>query len=473
VVVTDSNDVHPEEPTMRVLSGLILCGLLAAATARPGFAAENPRPNFLLFIADDVSPEDLGCYGNAGVRTPNIDRLAKDGMRCDAAFLTCSSCSPSRASILTGRYPHSTGAPELHQPLPADQIVFAGLLRQAGYYTAAAGKWHLGKPAEKHFHLVTAGGESGCDNWLKVLRERPKDRPFFLWYASNDAHRPYKPNAIPRPTAPADVIVPPYLPDVPETRRDLALYYDEITRLDGYIGDVLKELQTQGVAQNTLVLFLADNGRPFPRCKTTLYDSGIRTPFVVRWPGKVQPGTVCKQLISSIDIAPALVELAGLKSPSSFQGTSFARLFSQPDQPIREYIFAEHNWHDYQAHERAVRTKDFLYIRNSLPNLPATPPADAVRSITFQAMLKLEQAGKLKPQQRGCFVKPRPAEELYDVRKDPDCLNDLAADPAHADQVRQLRRVLDEWIKTTHDRVPEKPRPDEFDRTTGQKLQGK
>ncbi len=146
---------------------------------------------------------------------------------------------------------------------------------------------------------MTAGGsgavQSGCDQWVPVLRDRPRDKPFFLWLAALDPHRDYQPGTIPEPHRPEDVVVPPYLPDVPEVRKDLALYYDEIGRLDHHVGEVLAELDRQGVAGETLVLFLSDNGRPFPRCKTTLYDSGIRTPFIVRWPGHIRPGEPLRQ----------------------------------------------------------------------------------------------------------------------------------------------------------------------------------
>jgi N-sulfoglucosamine sulfohydrolase len=440
---------------------------LLIGTAATVSAQTAKRPNFIVIIADDVSWDDLGCYGHPHIRTPNLDRMAKKGTRFTQAFLTTSSCSPSRCSILTGRYPHNTGAGELHQPLPKEQVLLSSLLRQAGYYTASAGKWHLGKAAEAQFDLVTGGGPSGCENWVKVLKDRPRDRPFFLWLAAIDAHRPYPGNAIEQPHTTKDVVVPPFLPDNDETRKDLALYYDEITRLDGFVGQVMAELERQGVADNTVVIFLADNGRPFPRCKTTLYDSGIRTPFLVQWPRQIKAGTVCDGLISSIDMAPTLLKLAGAKQSPTFQGKSFAKMLTDPSARIRDTIFAEHNWHDYQAHERAVRSEKYLYIRNAFPQLPGTPPADAVRSPTYKSMLQLEAQGKLPPEQRGCFVTPRPAEELYDVRADPHCLKNLAGGGAHGEVLQTMRQALDRWIEETKDRVPEKPTPDKFDRTTG------
>ncbi|HPZ83303.1 MAG TPA: sulfatase, partial [Thermogutta sp.] len=262
------------------LLGLVGIGL-SLLHGSTGWASEVNRPNFLVIIADDMACEDCGAYGHPHIKTPNIDQLAREGMLFERAFLTCSSCSPSRTSLLTGRYPHATGAAELHQPVPPDQLLVTTPLREAGYFTAAAGKWHLGPHVKSQFDVVREGGGDGAyDYWLPVLKERPKDKPFFIWLATTDPHRPYGPNRIPEPHTPQDVIVPPYLPDVPEVREDLALYYDEIGRLDTWVGRIREELIAQGVWDQTMVVFLSDNGRPFPRCKTTVLDSGVRTPLI-------------------------------------------------------------------------------------------------------------------------------------------------------------------------------------------------
>ena len=460
--------------------------LAVSASAAPS------RPNFILFIADDMAWEDCGAYGNKAVRTPNLDRLAREGMRFDRAFVTASSCSPSRSSLLTGRYPHSTDAEQLHWPLPKAQLTLAEKLKAAGYWTAAAGKWHLGNEVKDRFDVVHEAGtggfqlqvgvdgkvkkmiaekdESGCGQWVSTLQARPKDKPFFLWLAALDPHRDYQPNSVPNPHRPADVVVPPYLPDAPDTRRDLALYYDEITRLDGFIGQVLAELERQGAAENTVILFISDNGRAFPRCKTTLYDSGIRTPLLVRWPAKVKPGGVCGSLVSTVDFGPTFLELVGLPAPSSFQGKSLAPLLTNPTARVREHIFAEHNWHDYDAHKRAVRSERFKYIRNFDADLPNTPPADAVRSLTFQEMRRLRDAGKLSPAQLMPFQRPKPAEELYDVSADPHELRNLAGDPKHAATLAQLRAALATWQVETSDLASGVRAKDEFDRETGDPL---
>jgi arylsulfatase A-like enzyme len=182
---------------------------------------------------------------------------------------------------------------------------------------------------------------------------------------------------------------------------------------------------------------------------------------------------VCDSLVSSVDIAPTFLELAGVKKSPTFQGKSFTKLLTDPKTSIRDFIYAEHNWHDFQAHERGVRSDRFLYIRNAFPNLTGSPPADAVRSPTYQSMIKLEVQGKLPEKQRGCFITPRPAEELYDVKNDPHCLKNLAADKSYAETLNTLRTALDRWIEDTNDRVPENPTPDKFDRQTGKQLSKK
>ncbi|HWC88555.1 MAG TPA: sulfatase [Pirellulales bacterium] len=447
--------------TILLTAGLLLPAVAAAQTSLP------PRPNFIVFIADDLSWDDCGAYGRPQVGTPNIDRLARDGLRFDSAFLTCSSCSPSRASILTGRYPHNTGAEQLHWPLPAEQTMVSEPLRSVGYWTAAAGKWHLGKAAKGKFDLVAEGR---ADQWLPALKKRPAGKPFFLWLASTDPHRPYKPGATEPPHDPSKVVVPPYLPDVPETRQDLADYYDAISRLDRDMGEVLAELDHSGAAYNTFIVFLSDNGRPFPRCKTTVYDSGIKTPFIIRWPRQVRPDGISASLVSSIDIAPTMLELAGVAPSSKFQGVSLVPVLSDTTANVRSSIMAEHNWHDYTSYDRAVRTDRFKYIRNGYLDLPLTPPADAVSSPTFQAMRRLQAEGKLTAAQQVCFQTPRPAEELYDVGRDPHELHNLAADPRNTSELAELRKLLDEWQQQTHDCMPAVRTPDEFDRQTGKPL---
>ena len=319
---------------------ILFCLFLFVVACEP-LEQKDSRPNMVLIIADDLAWDDLGCYGHPNIQTPNITKLAEQGLRFENAFLTASSCSPSRASIITGKYPHQTNAEQLHWPLPANQITFVEKLREAGYWTGQAGKWHLGDEVRNRFDKImdvpvggfqlkadgtmsTVKNESGCEDWIHVLNAREKGKPFFLWLAAVDPHRDYKRGIIANPTHPKDVAVPPYLPDEKEVREDLALYYDEIVRLDSFVGNFNDELLKQNLAENTVVLFISDNGRPFPGDKTTLYEGGIKTPWIVKWPAKIKGGTTSKSLVSSVDIATTFLNLASAEIPEVFEGVDFS-----------------------------------------------------------------------------------------------------------------------------------------------------
>jgi len=438
-------------------------------------AQVKERPNFVFIIADDISWNDFGCYGNKVVKTPNIDQLASEGLRFTSAFLTASSCSPSRCSIISGKYPHSNGAAELHTSLPESEIPFPLLLRENGYYTAQAGKFHMGSSAHRAFDRFTDGplsenGDGGEDNWVKFLQERPKDKLFFFWLASFDAHRPWGADDFYITHDPDDVEIPVYFADTPETQKDMASYYNEIGRFDYFIGKVREELENQGVVENTIMIVMADNGRPFPRCKTRVYDSGMQTPFIVWGKALKQKGTVANGLISSIDIAPTILELAGVNIPISYQGISFIPILKNPTVETRNEIFAEHNWHDYEAHERMVRTKDYLYLLNSRPELSNCGPADSKTSSTQAALNELRDEGKLSQAQADVFVTPRPAEELYQVKVDPQQLLNLASVPAYQKKLDDMRTLLKNWQQNTGDTTPDDLTPDYFDRETGKPL---
>lgn len=442
---------------------------------------ENKHPNIILFIGDDISWNDIGCYGNDVVKTPNIDRLAREGLRFTNAFLTASSCSPSRCSIISGKYPHSNGAAELHTPLPESEIstLYPLILKENNYYTGQAGKWHLGAAAHRAFDRYTDNngydnGDGGEKNWVKFLKERPTGKPFFFWLASYDAHRPWGADTFKITHDPLKMKIPPYFADTPETRQDMASYYNEIGRFDFYIGKVREELEKQGVLENTLIIVMADNGRPFPRCKTRVYDSGMKTPFVVFWPKGIRnKGSETKSLISAIDIAPAILELAGIKPPDEYQGKSFVPVLKNPTSEIRTAIFSEHNWHDYEAHERMIRTKDYLYVLNSRPNLTNGGPADSKSSPTQHALNKVRNDGKLTQAQADVFMAPRPAEELFNVKNDPEQFLNLASMPQYQEKLKELRGLLNNWQYHTGDTTPDELTKDWFDRETGTPLQGK
>ena len=437
--------------------------------------AVSTRPNFVVFIADDLGWNDLGCYGHPSIRTPSIDALAASGLRFDRAYLTCSSCSPSRCSILTSRYPHATGAGELHMPLPAEQTLVTTPLREAGYWTVASGKWHLGRAARDQFDSITQnGGPSGAGQWLQALESRPKDQPFFAWLAAYDPHRGYQPGTLDPPHTRDDVVVPEIFPDTRVVRDDLAMYYDEIGRFDTNVGRVVSMLQRDGLLENTFVVVMSDNGRPWPHCKTRVNVDGTRTPFIVHWPAGLHTQGTTDSLISSIDLAATMLDLAEVDRPTSFQGISFASILDGSDQPVRRFAFAEHNWHDYRARERAVYTQSHALIVNSLPHLPATPPADAVRSPTYRQMIEMNQRGELSTAAADVFLMPRARELLHDVRADPHCLINLIESPEQSARVSAMRAALDAFADLTHDHFSgnaEQLTPDGFDRQTGRRLQ--
>ena len=428
------------------------------ANAAVAGTAES-RPNFVLVIADDVSANDLGCYGHPTLKTPRLDELAKAGLRFTNAYLTTSSCSPSRCSIITGRYPHNTGAPELHTPLPKGQVLFPKLLKDAGYYTVLSGKHHMGGYASSAFDKVSKGKGPGKEqDWVEILKKRPKDKPFFCWFASSDAHRDWSIDGSAPKYSPDDVIVPKYLVDGPKTRKDLTGYYHEVSRVDHYVGKVADELKRQGVLDETLIIFIADNGRPFPRCKTRLYDSGIKTPMIMHYPKRVKPA-VTDRIVSVIDVSATILELAGVKKDPRIQGVSFARVLDDPKATTRDVAFAEHNWHVYRSHERMVRSGKWLYIRNNFPK-QQNLCVEAYIGGAGQELWAAQREGKLTHVQKGLFRNPCPVDELFDVSKDPTQVNDLAADPAHAETLQRMRSLVDRWSKETSDTIPANPTPD-------------
>jgi len=460
-------------------------------SSTPALAPE--RPSVILFIADDVSAADLRCYGHPTARTPSIDRLAAEGRRFDACYLTASSCSPSRASLITGRYPHNTGrACELHLPIDPRLTWFPMLLREAGYHTALVGKNHLssdrprdgGEAQPKAFDIVDPGGAPGNRGghaaWVRTLQERPKDRPFFFWFASLDAHRDwdadtdwdverYGPRHDPRRMS-----VPSELVDDEVTRSDLASYHNEITRFDYFVGQVVDELSREGLLENTLILVMADNGRAFPRAKTRLHDTGMRTPLVVHWPrGLAHPGEPTTSLASAIDLAPTILAAAGIDPPPAMQGVSLLPILADPSAIVRNHAFSEHNWHDYEAHGRAVRSDGWLYIRNRRPSFASQGPADSVRSPAHRSLLAAAEVGGLTVAQADVLVAPRAEEELYDTANDPEQLSNLASDPARSARLIRMRSLLDEWAEATLDSVPDRLSVDEHDRRSGRLLRAK
>lgn len=437
-------------------------------------ANASERPNIVLIIADDVSP-DFSCY-DGQVETPNIDSLAESGVRFTNAYVTASSCSPSRNSIITGRYPHNTGAPELHMDLPEGQYLFPQALQEAGYYTAQYGKFHMGDYAKQAFDVVKdvpyPEDITGAEGWVDCLKERPMDKPFFMWFAAFDAHRPWEPDPLETSIDPAKVILPAGVPDTPLSRKDMVSYYDEVRRFDRYIGKVIQELKRQDVFENTLIFVLADNGRPFPRSKTSLYDSGMKTPLVVHWlAGDLADGSTSDSLISTIDLAPMILEVAGIETPSPVQGVSFLTVCRQPALEVRDVVFGELNWHVQRYCARMVRKGKFVYIRDFIPGAYNFQMVDHATG-AYAELLRLKAEGKLSPVEMEIFSTNRPVESLYNLSEDPNQIHSLVGNPEYAPVLTEMRALLADWQETTGDSIPdiEDMTVDRHDRTTYERL---
>ena len=432
----------------------LVSALALVLAAGPAFALQAPavrRPNVVVFVGDDLGWRDTEPYGNTGIRTPAIARLARAGMVVRYAFGVSPQCSPSRIGMLSGRFPHTTRTEDLHTPLPDGVRLLPTLLREAGYFTGHMAKTHYGPNGERQFQWYSPETAPA----LPAFLDSAGTRPFFLWVGFHEPHRPYPETPARTDHDPARVALTPYLADTPETRTDVARYYDAIGRMDAKLGEMIAELGRRKLLDSTLVVFLSDNGAPFPREKGTLYDSGTRTPLILVWPTVIKAGTVWQRgMVSTIDLAPTLLELAGVKPPAGLQGRSFGALIAEPGAFTGdEYVFSERNWHDCDEHQRAVRTTRFKLIRtDAYTNVPLCTAADIGASPSFLALRVRAKAGRLTAAQRRLFEAPRARLELYDLAKDPWELRNVADDPAYAAEARRLAGVLEDWIEGSDDR---------------------
>ncbi|MEZ0332948.1 MAG: sulfatase [Gemmatimonadales bacterium] len=441
-----------------------------ALTVHPALAIQRHderSPNLVVFVGDDLGWRDTEPYGNTAVRTPNITRLARAGLLVRYAFGTSPQCSPSRISMLSGRYSHATRTEDLHTPLPDGVRLLPALLQGVGYFTGHMAKTHYGPNGERQFQWYSTETAPA----LPAFLDSAGTRPFFLWVGFHEPHRPY-PTAPAKPLhAPAGVRLTPYLADTPATREDVARYYDAIARMDAKIGEMMAELGRRLLLDRTLVVFLSDNGAPFPREKGTLYDGGTRTPLVLVWPTMLRAGAVWDRgMVSTVDLAPTLLELAGARVPEDMQGRSFRALLDAPDGFTGDpYVFSERNWHDCDEHQRAVRTTRFKLIRtDAYTELPLCTAADIGASASFSDLRARARTGRLTGAQRRLFEAPRARLELYDLRKDPWEVTNVADDPAYAATVRELAGVLESWIERSDDfPAAYRVRDDNTDRITG------
>lgn len=431
--------------------------LLLACVAPWLTAAENPaRPNIVWIVGEDLGPE-LGCYGDTNAITPNIDRLAREGVRFTRAFTHAPVCAPSRSGLITGMYPTTTGAHHMRSELLAPPRTFTSHLRDAGYTVA----W----PGKTDFNFkIPKGAFTTTSNWMS----RPLREPFFAYInftVSHESQIRTNGRQMERNLArlqpgefrdPAKMVLPPYHPDTPETRRDLANYYNLATAVDYSAGDVLAHLERTGLASNTIVIFFGDHGRGLPRSKRWVYDSGIRVPLIVRWPGHLPPGTVREDLVTFVDFAPTVLALAGVKIPTNYPGQVF---LGPKTAPERKYIFAARDRMDEAPDRiRAVRSKDYKYIRNFRPELPYAQRIDYMELMpTMRVWRQMNYDGKLNATQRRFFSGTKPVEELYDVNADPHEIRNLAGEARLAPVLTEMRAALEQWMADTSDlgAVPE------------------
>lgn len=439
--------------TRRSLLGTAAAGAAAAFGQAPVFAQSSALPNILFLISDDHSMPDLGCYGNKAIQTPNLDRLAGQGMRFDHGYVTSPQCSPNRSSIFSGCTPHTTATSRLHTPYPEWEPSFVEMLRGKDYFTGAYRKVHQGEKFDERFDFRAEQSSAPFQQFFEKL---PRNQPFFLHIGFTDPHRPYTKGAFSPPHDPAKVELPDFLPDTPEVREDLALYYDEIARMDAECGQLLDILDKCGLADNTLVVFMGDNGMPFPRAKGSLYDAGIRVPALARWPGKIKSGSVTQQLMSSLDLPVTWLDMAGIAKTGKMQGRSLLPVFAGSEEPLRDAVFTERNWHNTFDPIRAVRTRRHKLIFNAAARFPYRPAYDLERSLSWQSILdeSRKRDGALKPRHWQLLEPTRPEFELYDLESDPGEFNNRADDPALSEVRRELEYMLSDWMHETRDFLP-------------------
>ena len=442
---------------------LVAGSLISAWHPRQQSAAPRAsRPNIVWISNEDMSPR-LGAYGDRLARTPVLDALARESLRYTRAFTTAPVCAPSRAAIITGMYQTTLGAqhmrttedrvPELPGPYlavpPFYAKAFPEYLRAAGYFTSNSAKtdYQFGVP----FTIWDDLGRNA--HW----RNRPdKGQPFFSVFNLEVTHEsqifPSSPARKGKPlvTDPAAVKVPPYYPDTPLVREELARMYDNIADMDRQVGTILQQLQDDGLADDTVVFYWSDHGDGVPRAKRSLYDSGLRVPLMIRWPGTVPAGTISDQLVSFVDLAPTVLAIAGVAVPAHLPGRVLVgpRAGAPP-----EYVFAARDRMDIEYDMmRSARDARFLYIRNFAPEQPyAGHIIYRNQSGIMQEWFRLQAERRLSGPAALWMRTSRPAEELYDVQADPDQVNDLSASATHRSTLEKLRGAVTAWMARSGD----------------------
>ncbi len=427
----------------------------AASSATDADKSDENRPNVVWLISEDTSP-DLGCYGHPLVKTPNLDRLAGEGMRFTNAFVTGPVCSAARSAFMTGMYQTSIGAHNHRShrgdgySLPPPVQVLSEYFRAAGYFTCNGYGVPDSKPGKNDFNFNVERPFDGTD-WS----QRRPGQPFFAQVNCFLTHRDFVRDRE-NPISPETVVVPPCYPDHPLTRRDWADYLESVQVLDRQVAKVLARLEDEGLADNTIVLYFGDHGRPHLRAKQWLYEGGIRIPLLARWPGHIEPGVVNEDLVSAIDFAPTSLTLAGIEPPDHMDG----QVFLGPNAGKRDFVFAARDRCDETVDRiRCVRTKRFKYIRNYHPERPYMQHNNYKQGQypVYTLMQVLHKRGELTPEQASFMAATRPREELYDLQQDPHEVHNLADDPGSREVLESLRARLDKWVEETgdHGETPE------------------
>lgn len=476
---------------MRLPRGLMVAAALAGLVASAGAAVS--RPNIVLIVSDDHGRADLGCYGNPVVRTPSLDALAADGTRFTHAFCTTASCSPSRSVILTGQHNHRNGMYGLqhddhHFQSYENLKSLPVLLAEGGYRTARIGKFHVAPEAVYRFETVLSAGAANdpatigrspveMAEFSRSVIEARDERPFFLYFASDDPHRANavlpsgrptfdtypKPNSFgnrpagypgikPAAYRPEDIPVPSYLPDTPECRAELAEYYQAISRLDQGVGRLIEILKAAGKYETTLILYLTDNGAAFPGAKTTLYEPGMRLPLLVRAPGRTHPGAVQSAMVTWADLAPTLLDVAGVPVPAgAMDGRSFRAGLDGGALRGWDEVFASHSFHEITMYYpmRVVRTRRHKLIWNVASGLVYPFALDLIKSPSWISVTAA--GGRMFGARTVEAYLRRPVFELYDLERDPDEVVNLTDDPAHRKLQAQLLEKLKAFQERTRD----------------------
>jgi arylsulfatase A-like enzyme len=459
---------------LRTRSVAVLLAALAAGTAAPAPAADR-RPNILLLLAEDLGPR-VGAFGDPVAMTPHLDRLAQEGTRYTRVFTTSGVCAPSRAALLTGVHAISTGSHHMrtsskgYQSVPPPEVkAFPELLRAAGYATFTDFK------LDYQFSGMFAGSgpftiwddEGFAAHWRKL----GGDRPFFGLLNFIETHES---GVFPRPAlphngahafmqlihlflhighddvvSPEDVALPPYYPDTPLVRADIARHYNNVHLMDERVGEILDQLAADGLLDSTVVIWTGDHGDGLPRAKRELFDSGTHVPMIIRWPPSLrppdaEPGAEEERLVSFVDLAPTILALAGLRVPAWMDGQVFA---GPRAAPKRRYVFAAKDRIDeVPDRQRSVRDERYRYIRSYLPGTPGAAHT-TWRDVqdTMRELWAHHERGELEAA-AALWFEPRPPESLYDTRSDPHEVHDLATDPDYEPILERLRGALDAWL---------------------------